>query len=157
MKWVKDVITSELVFPGIPYMVMMQEWWSTMKKKLLHLEEGVIPLGLGLGIVSRYSVWSGLSGGVTLCFDLVAILWLAMGHVMHLLMISGWATTSAYTPWSLAVRRPLMERWPSRSCSTLMFTLEGLDVLMTQAVEISFGGGRVSVVPVGNWSKYHEY
>ena len=33
-----------------------------------------------------------------------------------------------------------------------MFTLEGLDVLMRHAVEISFGGGRVSVVPVGNCS-----
>ena len=53
MKCVKDVITSELDFPGMPYMVMNREWWSTINEKLVHLEADVIPFELGLGTVSR--------------------------------------------------------------------------------------------------------
>ena len=53
MKCVKDVITSELDFPGMPYMVMNREWWSTINRKLVHLDGEVIPFGLGLGTVSR--------------------------------------------------------------------------------------------------------
>ena len=53
MKCVKKVITSELDLPGMPYIVMKREWWSTMNKKWVHLEGDVMPFGLGLGTVSR--------------------------------------------------------------------------------------------------------
>ena len=46
-------MASELDLPGMPYMVMKREWWSTINKKLVHLEADVIPSGLGLGSVSR--------------------------------------------------------------------------------------------------------
>ena len=95
-------------------------------------------------------VWSGLSGGVTDFLERVAILWLAMGQVMHLLIISGWATASAQTLWSLAVRIPLIERCPSLLWRRLMLILEGLVERIRHAVDTSLGGGKVRVVPVGN-------